>query len=323
MNFDSKIAVAGAGSIGCFVGGLLKAAGRNVVFLGRKRIADELYGHGLHLTDYSGMDLNVPNTDIEISEDPDLLSQANVILVCVKSGATETIANLIKTQAPASAIVVSLQNGVRNADALRNILPKFDVRAGMVPFNVVQMGSGRFHRGTSGTMVVEAGEPDIGTLLNVPHLKTQASSDMQSVLWGKLMVNLNNALNALSDVPLVEELKDRNWRLKLADQMTEAIAVMKTEGISPKPPSPVPAWVIPHILRLPTPLFHAAAKQMLAIDPQARSSMWEDIQQGRRTEIDELQGEIIRLGEKHGIATPVNQQTFELIRKLEGGGEKS
>lgn len=140
---------------------------------------------------------------------------------------------------------------------------------------------------------------------------------MESILCGKLLVNLNNALNAISDVPLVEELSNRKWRLKLADQMEEGLAVLKAEGVTPSPPSPVPAWVLPYILRFPTPLFRAAAKQMLAIDPKARSSMWDDLQHGRKTEIDELQGEIIRLGEKHGIPTPVNSSVAQQIQTLQ------
>ncbi|MEM7215768.1 MAG: 2-dehydropantoate 2-reductase [Pseudomonadota bacterium] len=317
MESEKKITVAGAGSIGCFVGGLLKNAGRDVSFFGRQRIADELQHHGMHLTDYSGLDVRLSPSEINVSENPKLLSHADIILVTVKSGATETMSELIGVHAPRNATVVSLQNGVRNADILSDALPDHDVRAGMVPFNVVQIGNGRFHRGTSGVMMVSAGTPDVTSILDVPFLETKGSSDMKMVLWGKLMVNLNNALNALSDVTLVEELKDRKWRLQLADQMKEAMSVMRAEGISPIPPSPVPAWLIPHILRLPTPVFRAVAKQMLAIDPQARSSMWEDIQQGRKTEIDELQGEIVRLGEKHGIPTPVNRNVMQKIKALE------
>ena len=317
MNEKPKIVVAGAGSIGCFVGGLLQSAGCDITFLGRQRIADELSENGLHLSDYAGLKKQVAHDKIRIKTDPATLSDAQIVLVCVKSGATPKIAEEIKKHCPPGAIVASLQNGVRNASVLKEHLANYDVRAGMVPFNVVQMGQGRFHRGTSGDMIVEAGSPNIAAILDVENLKTRASHDMQSVLWGKLLVNLNNALNALSGVPLVEELSSREWRLKLASQMTEGLAVMKAEGITPKPPSPVPACVLPHILRLPTPIFRAVAKQMLAIDPQARSSMWEDLQQGRKTEIDELQGEIISLGEKHGIPTPMVKAIAAEIKKME------
>ena len=312
-----KVAIAGAGSIGCFVGGLMAAAGRDVTFLGRRRIEDEMQHHGLRLTDFAGMDITIDGSCISASTRPDVLSAADVILVCVKSGSTLEMADLIRKNAKDSAIVVSLQNGVNNAGTLRANLPGFDVRSGMVPFNVVHMGDGRFHRGTSGTIMIESGTPDLTPLMNVRNLQVQSQSDMQSVLWGKLLVNLNNALNALSDLPLVEELAAPEWRLKLATQMSEALKVMIAEGIRPNPPSPVPAWILPYILRLPTPLFRSVAKQMLSIDPEARSSMWEDLKNGRKTEIGELQGEIIRLGEKHNIPVPENRKIMEQIRERE------
>lgn len=312
-----KIIIAGAGSIGCFVGGLLLSGGRDVCFFGRARITEQLKEFGLTLTDFTGMhvEIKVPENALTIS--PKDLSKADIILVCVKGSATPTIAEQIKIHAKPSAIVVSLQNGVRNAEVLREHLDGWDVRAGMVPFNVVQLGEGKFHRGTSGDIIVESGIPEFGDILTVHHLVTQINADMQSVLWGKLLLNLNNALNALSDLPLVEQLGDQVWRRKFANLMTEALMVIRAEGINPKPPSPVPAWIIPHILRLPTPLFRIIAKQMLSIDPKARSSMWEDLQQGRKTEIDDFQGEIIRLGEKHRIPTPLNSATHDEIIERE------
>ncbi|MGI9349998.1 MAG: 2-dehydropantoate 2-reductase [Rhizobiaceae bacterium] len=314
---NTKIIIAGAGSVGCFVGGLLAAAKREVTFLGRKRITEDINRFGLHLTDFSGMDVKLDSGALVTSITPEILSSADVILVCVKSGATIEMGELIGNYARDSAVVVSLQNGVNNADTLRGLLPEYDVRAGMVSFNVVQMGKGRFHRGTSGKIVIEAGDPELAPLLGIQNLPVQSDGDMKSVLWGKLLVNLNNALNALSGLPLVDELADRNWRLKLAEQMSEALQAMKAENIAPRPPSPVPAWILPHILRLPTPVFRLVAKQMLSIDPAARSSMWEDLKNGRKTEIGELQGEIVRLGEKHGIPTPENHAVMGQIYERE------
>ncbi|MEM9331719.1 MAG: 2-dehydropantoate 2-reductase [Pseudomonadota bacterium] len=317
MDNHSKIVIAGAGSIGCFVGGLLKASGHNVLFLGRRRIVEITKQYGLKLTDYTGMSLSVSPEDIKISDDPQILSDADIVLVTVKSSATKDIARLIYENAKETAIIVSLQNGVRNAEMLRQCLPDFDVRAGMVPFNVIQMENGRFHRGTSGKIVVEFGQPEIANNLNTRHLQTVSSSEMKSILWGKLLVNLNNALNALSGVPLVQQLKDKMWRRLLAKQMQEALEMMQLSGINPKPPSPVPAWLLPHILRLPTPLFNVVARQMLAIDPKARSSMWEDLELGRMTEIDELQGEIIKIAKRKNRKATVNLDVLTRIKEAE------
>ncbi|MEO0329858.1 MAG: 2-dehydropantoate 2-reductase [Pseudomonadota bacterium] len=311
------ITIAGAGSIGCFVGGLLTDTGHTVQFFGRKRIAIEIENNGLHLTDYSGMNVDLPYQQLHINEDASLLSNADIVLVTVKSGATAEMADYILAHANPKVVIVSLQNGVTNAAKLKELLPRFDVRAGMVPFNVVHLGEGKFHRGTSGNIVMEAGNPDLSSTLSVPNLLIENANNMNEVLHGKLLVNLNNALNALSDLTLMQHLSDRYWRTRMAEHWEEGLKVMQAAHINPKPPSPVGASIIPYILRLPTPLFKLIAKQMLTIDPQARSSMWEDLQKGRTTEIDELQGEIIRLGKKHSVSTPINTETYNAIKALE------
>ena len=314
---NPKIVIAGAGSIGCFVGGLLAKSELDISLLARDYLISEIAEFGLQITDYTGLNESLQASQFTMTSDPKLLSHAHIILVCVKSAGTAEIAKLIKKHAPKGAIIISLQNGINNSDTLKDSLDGFDVRAGMVPFNVVKLGNGRFHRGSSGAIIVEAGDPEVSEILNVDGLEVLASGAMKSVLWGKLLLNLNNALNALSDMPLVDQLADRNWRRQFATLMDEAIRVLNAEGIKPKPPAPVPAFVIPYILRLPTPLFRLVAKQMLSIDPMARTSMWEDIQAGRKTEIDEFQGEVIRLGEKHSIATPANLDCYKAIKSLE------
>ena len=318
---NKKILIAGAGSIGCFTGGLLhsdeQAHGRSVTFFGRGRMVSSLATDGLHLTDYSGIDIRIPSQDLAIETDPACLANADLILVCVKGGATRDMADLIAKHGNPKAIVASYQNGLRNAEILREILPSMDIRAAMVPFNVVPLEGGRFHRATSGDIVVEAGQPDIAGILNANHLKTTAHDNMPAILRGKLLLNLNNALNALSDMPLVEQLGQRPWRVKMAAQIDEALAVFKAEGITPIPPSPLPAWLMPHILRLPTPLFRRIAKKMLAMDPEARTSMSQDIRQGRKTEIEDLQGEIVRMAAALGLSAPGNQTVMEEIKAIE------
>lgn len=317
MTDTPRIVVAGAGSIGCFVGGLLLAGGRDVVFLGRESMATQLRTEGVSLTDYDGLDIRIDPQYLDIGEGPAKLAGADIVLVCVKSGATSEMADMIAEHVAPSAVVVSLQNGMRNAEVLREHLPSFDVLAGMVPFNVVQTGPGTFHRGTSGNIVVEAGYPDLSAFLSVFGLKVETSSEIERVQWGKLLINLNNALNALSGLTIVDQLANQRLRRQFADQMAEALRVMKAANISPKPSTPLPASLIPHVLRLPTFLFRLVARQMLTIDPTARTSMAIDILQGRKTEIDELQGEIIRLGEATGVPTPISQVVLQEIRKLE------
>jgi 2-dehydropantoate 2-reductase len=319
----SRIVVAGAGSIGCYVGGCLALAGRTVTLLLRPILADDISRHGLRISDLDGSDAVLAPSALQLSSDPDCaLAAAQVVLVTVKSGATEEMAKLIAQYAPADAIVVSLQNGVGNRDVLAQQLGAGrTIVSGMVPFNVVpsrrQGQPPRFHRATSGTTLIAPGVPGLRDALDVPGATVSEHSDMTGVLWGKLILNLNNALNALAGVPLAAELADRRWRLLLAAQIEEALAVLKAARIRPAAVEGVPPRVIPFILRLPDWLFRVAARRMLAIDPAARSSMWEDLLRGRSTEIDHLQGAILALAGKSGVAAPMTQRITRLIKEAE------
>src|SRR3984893_9996462 len=206
MDSSRTIGIAGAGSIGCFVGGMVAAAGRPVALLARPRVIAEIEGSGLRLTRFEGLDRQIAANEMTLSADPAIFADAGVVLVTVKSADTAEIADLIARHAPKDAVIVSLQNGVGNVAMLRERLPGRRVLAGMVPFNVIALGQGRFHRATSGDIVLE--QDDIGTAaqLSVPGLNMRSSGNIAGVQWGKLLVNLNNALNALADLPLRQQL---------------------------------------------------------------------------------------------------------------------
>jgi 2-dehydropantoate 2-reductase len=318
---DRPIAVAGAGSIGCFVGGMCAAAGRPVALLARPRVIGEIERYGLRLTGFEGLDRTIPSSRLILSDEPSILNDAGTVLVTVKSTDTAAIADVIAKHAPADAVIVSLQNGVGNASILRERLPGRRVLAGMVPFNVVARGEGRFHRATSGDIVIEQDEAGTAVRLSAPGLTVRSTRNIAGVQWGKLLVNLNNALNALADLPLRQQLAQRSWRTLFADQMAEGLAAIRAERIKPVSPTPIPAGLTPHLLRLPDAVFGALLGGTMKIDPEARSSMWEDLQRGRRTEIDYLQGVIIAVADRHGLQVPLTRRIVALIRSAEAMGK--
>jgi 2-dehydropantoate 2-reductase len=318
----STIAIAGAGRIGCYVGGCLALAGREVVFLGRGRVVEAMRERGLRVSDLDGRDRRVEAQAISATDDPaTALRDADVILVTAKSGATGDMAGLIAAHGRPDAVVVSLQNGVDNADRLQASLPGRRVLAGMVMFNVVQSPDGerplRVHRASQGEVMIGGGVDGLAGLLDVDGLAVEARADMKAVQWGKLLMNLNNALVALSDLPLARQLADRSWRVILAAQIGEALAAMRAAGITPARITGLAPSLLPAVLRLPDWLFRLLARRMLAIDPEARSSMWDDLKRGRPTEVDELQGAIIRLARQTGIPTPMNERVAALVRQAE------
>ncbi len=146
---------------------------------------------------------------------------------------------------------------------------------------------------------------------------------MSGVQWGKLLLNLNNALNALSDLPLRQQMESREWRRLFADQMVEGLAVLKAAGIVPVATTAVPLGYVPTVLRLPDVLFRMAAARMLKIDPEARSSMWEDFVRRRLTEVDYLQGAVLRLAESQGVEVPLSRRVAALVKQAEAAGAGS
>jgi len=323
MPSRKSVCIAGAGSIGCFVGGMLRAGGHSVSMLARRRMIEDVRANGLKVTSFEGIEHRFTSAEIKLSDDPSIFADADVILVTVKSGDTAEIADRIAQHASPSAVVVSLQNGVGNVPVLRQKLAGRSVLAGMVPFNVLTLEPGHFHRATSGDILIDRDAADTASQLSQPELKFRAVENMTGIQWGKLLINLNNALNALSGLPLRDQLSQRPWRALFADQMSEALTALKAEGIAPVSSTPLPPGATPHILKLPDFAFQIIARPMVQIDPKARSSMWEDLQRHRRTEIDHLQGLIVELGKRHGLRTPLSEKIIALIRNAEQAGKGS
>jgi 2-dehydropantoate 2-reductase len=185
----------------------------------------------------------------------------------------------------------------------------------MVPYNIAELGPGRYHRGTTGTLAAQD-DPALRALaadFARAGLPLQLHADLRAVQWGKLLLNLNNPVNALSGLPLRTQLMTRGYRLCLAALQTEALELLKRAGIAPAQVGALPAHRIPTLLRLPTPLFKLIAARMLRIDPQARSSMADDLAQGRATEIDALCGEVVRLAQSQGRSAPRNARMVALV----------
>jgi 2-dehydropantoate 2-reductase len=148
------------------------------------------------------------------------------------------------------------------------------------------------------------------------------SRHIKEILWSKLLMNLNNSINALAGVPLVEELSQRGYRKVLAASMREGLTALKRAGItSARLVKISPSWM-PFMLSLPDWMFTRLAGAMLNIDPTARSSMWEDLERHRQTEIDYLNGEIVMLAEAYDLDAPVNRKIIALVKEAEkaGGG---
>ena len=242
----------------------------------------------------------------------------------VKSAATQTAAADIAKFARPDALIISLQNGIGNDVVLRSAAARNSVLAGMVRFNVVHRGDGRFHQGSEGGLDVArhaALVPFLGAFERAG-LPLTEHDDIAAVQWAKLLLNLNNAVNALSGLPLKAQLAQRGYRRCTALAQEEGLRVLAAANIRPAKLTLLPPDWIPRVLRLPDAWFRRIAARMLAIDPLARSSMQDDLAANRKTEVDWLNGEIVRLAQRVRRAAPVNRKLVELIRAAEAGEQR-
>lgn len=320
----ATICIYGAGSVGCYIGGRLLASGSDVCFIGRKRIGDELREHGLTLSHYQGGRWQVPPEAIPFSTEAVGAAEADLVLVTVKSADTTAAAAQLAGLLRPGAVVVSFQNGLSNAAILRAALPQQIVLEGIVPFNVVARGPGAFHQASEGRLEVKAAfelKPFLAAF-DEAGLPLTRQLEIVPVQWAKLLFNLNNAVNALADLPLKEELSQRVYRRCLALAQAEALALLRRAGIRPARLTPLPASVIPAALRLPDALFSRLGRKLLAIDPLARSSMSDDLAARRKTEVDWINGEVLRLAETLGRKAPINACLCRLVHAAEQAAER-
>jgi 2-dehydropantoate 2-reductase len=310
---NPAVLVMGAGSVGCFVGGRLAASGADVRMVGRPRVVDSLRTHGLRLTDLDGGDLTVSANRLKLLCAPE--TPAALVLLCVKSGDTADAARLLAASLPAGTPVLSLQNGVSNAETGAKEAPELQWIPGMVPFNIAELSPGHFHRGTAG-MIAAQNHPALTPWLPAfaqAGLPLRLHEALAPVQWGKLLLNLNNPVNALSGQPLRAQLLDRHYRTVLAALQEEALQALSAARIRPAAVAGVSPWRLPTLLRLPTWAFRVLAARMLRIDDQARSSMADDLAKGRPTEVDALCGAVVRLAKAQGVDAPLNARMMSLL----------
>jgi 2-dehydropantoate 2-reductase len=313
-----RIVVYGAGSIGCYIGGRLDGQTR-IRYIARRRTLESLQQYGLTVSDYRGHQHRIEAGALDLHTKPAAAAGAALVLVCVKSAATGEVAQQLAGILKPGTLVISLQNGLHNADVLRVALPHCTVLAGMVPFNVVQRAPGVFHQASSGELMVESDTKLAAWLAAFANagLPLELRHDMPAVQRAKLLLNLNNAINALSDLPLRDELSQRGWRRCLALAQREALDIFRRAQLPIAKLTPVPPAWLPHVLNLPDGLFSRIASRMLAIDPTARSSTWDDLKAGRLTEVDYINGEVVSIARAQGSDAPINAKLCELIHEAE------
>jgi len=316
----NTIVIAGAGAIGNYIGVQLHKAGFKVIFLGSQRV--------VHAEQREGLTLQYPDhpedffspTALTFTSDPSCCANVDLLIVTAKSLVTEVLMGQIKPYIQTRTTLLTLQNGISNAARLKSAFPDNPVCGGMVTFNVIECSSPEqaalcFRLTTHGEIYLEQHTPSLLPVFRQADLAAKEHRQLQSILWSKLLLNLINPLNALSGLPLKKNLEDHRFRLQWAACMREGLAVLKAAGIKPAKVTPLPMQFLPFMVSLPNWIYLLLAKKMTDMDPAAKSSMAQDMEKGKQTEIDYLSGEIIRLGKKLGLATPENDKVYAAIQQ--------
>ena len=295
-----KVAVMGAGSVGCYYGALLARAGAAVTLVGRASHADPINARGLILETATGRE----TVRLRATTGAEGVAGADLVLVCVKSGDTESVGRAIAPFLAPDAAVLSFQNGVDNPQRLAAVLGR-----PVVPVAVYvatgMPGPGQVRHYGRGDVVMGPfpGSDAVAALFAQAGIPTEVSPRALDALWGKLIVNCAyNALSAITQLPYGRLLAVPGIDAVMTDLVAECVAVAQASGIAVAPD------ILPQVLAL------------AATMPDQISSTAQDLARGRASEIAHLNGIILRRGEAAGIATPVNQALTALVRALEDRG---
>lgn len=312
-----RIGVVGAGAIGRFVAAELSEGGEDVVLLAHRPGAKPVAATRV---DGRRVEQRAP---IAITTNPRDLERMDVVLVAVKAADTDAVAQALASILSPEAVVVSFQNGLENAPRLRRALGA-RVAAGVVTYNVFLDANGAVSQSTAGPLLAEAlPAPHAAKLTALAHAFARGGDDLElrhdidRVQEGKLLVNLNNGVCAATGLGIAASLRDRDARACFAMCLDEGWRVMRAAGRRPARVTALPPFLLARALRLPDALVSMMSRRLAKVGEDARSSTLQDLDRGRATEIDELNGAIVAIARRRGTRAPANETITEVVHEHE------
>lgn len=292
-------AVMGAGAVGCYYGGMLARAGHEVVLIGRAAHVDVVRREGLRLQAQAFDERVQVRADTEVAA----AAGADVVLCCVKSPDTEDAARALQPHLAPGTLVLSLQNGVDNAERLRSVLAQ-EVVPAVVYVATEMAGPGHVRHHGRGELVIgpSARSAALADVFGAAGVPVQVSDNVAGALWAKLLLNCAyNALSAIARQPYGALVQGVGVAAVMRDVVDEGLAVARAEGVT-----------------LPGDM-HEAVRGLAGTMPAQFSSTAQDLLRGKPTEIDHLNGLVVRRGEARGVPTPVNRALWALVKLIEAG----
>ncbi len=293
-----KVAVLGAGAVGCYYGGLLARAGHAVTLIGRPQHVQAIRAQGLRLQTLS-FDETVT---VAASTDAAAVAGADLVLFAVKSTDTETAGAQMRPHLAHDALVLCLQNGVDNAERLRALLPGANVAAVVVYVATEMAGPGHLRHHGRGELVIEPSPRStaVAQALIAAGVPTEISDNVRGALWAKLILNCAyNALSAIGRLPYGELVQRPGVREVMHDVVAECRAVAAADGVT-----------LPGDVDL-------AVRRIAETMPTQYSSTAQDLMRGKPSEIDHLNGYVVRRGQALDVPTPANRLLWTLVKLTE------
>jgi 2-dehydropantoate 2-reductase len=316
-NKQVRVAVLGAGAVGSYFGGMLARSGVQVTLIGRAARVEAIRANKLFLDTVSFQERVAVNASAETSAVRDV----DVVLFCVKTTDTEDAARSLKPYLPPDAVVVSLQNGVDNIPRIR-AASGVDPLAAVVYIAAAMPEPGHIKHSGGGSLAVgefpdrdgsarsSASSPPgrsdraerIAALFTAANVPCRVSPDIEADLWSKFVMNCaGNAVTGITQISYAHLAQSAVTRDIFSQVIAETVAVGRASGV-----------------KLPEVDFLSQGLQFLqGIGSDATSSTAQDLARGKRTEIDSLNGYVVRRGTELGIATPANLVLFALVKLLE------
>jgi 2-dehydropantoate 2-reductase len=307
-----RVAVLGAGAVGCYYGGLLARAGTPVTLVGRPAHVEAIRRDGLSIEWADRRE----TIRVGASTDAAAVKDADVVLVCVKSPDTDAAARSLAPHLRADTVVASLQNGVDNAERLRAVLPQ-PVLAAVVYVGAYMEGPGVVRHTGRGDLVLGASRADatrpevarglarVAAMFEAAGVGCPVSDDIDAALWTKLAINCAfNAISALGRARYGRMARDPRIRALMEGTVRESVAVARAGGVALDERRLVDAvWGVADALA------------------QQYSSTAQDILRGKPTEIDSLNGFVAARGDALGVDVPINRTLFALVKLREAGDD--
>ena len=292
-----KIAVMGAGAVGCYYGGMLARAGHEVILIGRAQHVAAVRRDGLFM-DTKSFQEHVP---LQAATDASGIEGAQLVLCCVKSTDTEIAGRQMKPHLAPGAVVLSLQNGYDNAERLQAVLGH-EVMPAVVYVATEMAGPGHVKHHGRGELVIgpSTESEELVKSFGAAGVPVQISANVAGALWAKLIINCAyNALSAITQMPYGRMVQGQGMADVMRDVVDECLAVAGAEGVS-----------VPRDIRV-------AVRGIAVTMAGQLSSTAHDVARHKPSEIDYLNGYVLRRGAAHGIATPVNRVLHAVVKLLE------